>query len=110
MPFLIQKNADGATIQAWQLRDGTVTVGRGDECNAKVDDERLSRQHFTITENNGKFILKDLGSKHGTRVNGLPVTEQELNRGDEIRAGATDFEIKESQVTVMMKSLYDKPW
>lgn len=110
MPYLIQKDPSGVTIQSWGLRDGTITVGRGDDCNAKVDDQRMSRQHFAITEQKGKFILKDLGSRNGTRVNGVLVTEQELKREDEIWAGGTSFVIKESQVTLMMKSIQDKGW
>src|SRR5438309_11281392 len=110
MPYLIQKDSDGATIQSWSLRAGATTVGRSDDCNAKVDDQEMSRQHFTIEEHEGKFVLKDLGSKNGTRVNGVTVTEQVLKREDEIRAGVTRFVIQDSLATLWMKSIKDRGW
>jgi pSer/pThr/pTyr-binding forkhead associated (FHA) protein len=104
MPYLALKNPDGSVNEFWNLHDGPTTVGRGTESNAKVDDGVLSRQHFTITKTPGGFILKDLGSKNGTRVNGQPVTgEVKLKPNDEIRAGQSQFNFLEGLTTMSMK-------
>jgi len=105
MPYLVQKGPDGATLQSWNLHSGAMTIGRGEESNAQVNDDRLSRKHFTITENAGKFVLKDLGSKNGTRVNGALVTEQALKANDEIQAGGSVFVVTEGLTTLWMKSI-----
>ena len=105
MPYLVHKDADGSTLQSWNLHSGETTVGRGEESNAQVNDDRLSRKHFTITENDGKFTLKDLGSRNGTRVNGQLVTEQVLKPNDQIQAGGSTFAILDGLATMWGKSI-----
>ena len=104
MPYLIHKNADGSTNQFWSLNDNVTTVGRSMEVNGQVDDAKLSRQHFTISpQPGGKYVLKDLGSSNGTRVNGQPVTEYELRPNDTIQAGSSAFLFMEGLTTISMK-------
>ncbi len=103
MPYLVHKDRDGSTIQFWNLHDSPTTVGRGNDVNAKVDDERLSRAHFVITESAGEFTLKDLGSKNGTLVNAQRVTEHILKPHDQIQAGQSLFVFMEGLTTLSMK-------
>lgn len=104
MPYLVQKDRDGSTIEFWNLHDSPMTVGRGEKCNAKTDDERLSREHFVITEAAGKFTLKDLGSKNGTLVNGQRVTDPVvLKPNDQIQAGQSLFTMMEGLTTMSVK-------
>ena len=84
---LVHKDADGATIEFWNLHDGPTTVGRGSESNAKVEDDQLSRKHFVVTREAGGFTPKDLESTNSTIVNGQRVTGHLLRPNDEIRAG-----------------------
>ena len=104
MPYLIHKNADGSTNQYWNLHGPPTTVGRAAEVNAQVDDPNLSRQHFTITPSpDGQFMIKDLGSSNGTKVNGKPVTEHALRPNDTIQAGQSHFLFMEGLTTISMK-------
>jgi pSer/pThr/pTyr-binding forkhead associated (FHA) protein len=103
MPYLQHRGPDGSTIEFWNLHEGPTTVGRGDESNAKVDDMKLSRKHFTITHEAAGFTLKDLGSTNGTAVNGHRVSEQVLKPNDVIRAGASTFVMSEGLTTMSMK-------
>ena len=104
MPYLALKNPDGSVNEFWNLHEGPTTVGRGTESNAKVDDGQLSRQHFTVTKSPDGFVLKDLGSKNGTRVNGQPVTgEVTLKPNDLIQAGQSKFSFLEGLTTMSMK-------
>jgi serine phosphatase RsbU (regulator of sigma subunit) len=66
-----------------------ITIGRSgaaDLCFA--DDNGLSRQHLAIEEEGGSWVLRDLGSKNGTTLNGAKVTApMPLKPGDRIMAG-----------------------
>jgi pSer/pThr/pTyr-binding forkhead associated (FHA) protein len=103
MPYLVHKDRDGSVIQFWNLHEGPTTVGRGNEANAKVEDNLLSKTHFRITHESTGFTLKDLGSKNGTLVNGQGVTEQLLKSNDKIRAGDSTFFFVEGLTTMAGK-------
>src|SRR5207248_8933689 len=63
-------------------------LGRGPECSIHVDALDISRQHARFARSDGgKMKLTDLGSRNGTFVNGLRVTERVLELGDRISAG-----------------------
>ncbi|MDR1925187.1 MAG: FHA domain-containing protein [Planctomycetaceae bacterium] len=66
-----------------------VTVGREEGNLIQLSDERISRYHLKIHENNGAIILTDLQSTNGTRINGEVVSVWHLRPGDIISAGRT---------------------
>jgi Protein of unknown function (DUF3662)/FHA domain len=66
-----------------------ITIGRLDECDITIDDANVSRRHAEIRPERDGYVLLDLGSTNGTRVNGLPVHECRLNSGDVITVGVT---------------------
>ena len=66
------------------------TLGRSRQCDLVLDDPNVSRQHAEIRPRGGSWVLTDLGSTNGSRVNGRTVTGPEVVRpGDEIELGAT---------------------
>lgn len=57
-----------------------------------VSDKTISRQHAQIQFKDGSFLLQDLLSKNGTRVNGKRITETTmLKSGDEVSLGLTQM-------------------
>jgi transcriptional regulator with GAF, ATPase, and Fis domain len=57
-----------------------------------VIDPSVSRRHCVLRrEEDGRFQIRDLGSRNGTVVNGLPVKQQWLHHGDEIAVGDSVF-------------------
>ncbi len=56
-----------------------------------LDDRWASRRHCQLDVINRRIVLRDLGSKHGTFVNGHKVVETELKLGDQIDVGLTSF-------------------
>lgn len=64
-----------------------ITLGREDENDVRLNDERVSRYHAKIQEDDGHVILTDLESTNGTRVNGHPVQMHVLRIGDLILIG-----------------------
>ncbi len=72
--------------------------GRAPDCDISLSDEGISRYHFLIEKEGGKIILRDLGSRNGTFLNGKEVSTAYLNEGDIITAGSTSFEIIEARI------------
>lgn len=64
-----------------------VSIGREEDNTIQLNDERVSRFHLKIQEDGGRFILMDLDSTNGTRVNGHPVSMRVLQVGDQVGIG-----------------------
>jgi hypothetical protein len=67
-----------------------VTMGRSRQCEVMVDDPNVSRAHAEIRPRGGSWVLADLGSTNGSRLNGRRVEGPEvLKPGDEIEIGTS---------------------
>jgi hypothetical protein len=63
-------------------------IGRGDDCTIRLDnDHGVSRRHAELYWQGGTLRLRDLGSTHGTSVNGYKIDKKDLTPGDKIRLG-----------------------
>jgi len=65
-------------------------IGRQTGTELTLRDSRISRQQAQIISENGKFILEDLGSRHGTFVNGQKINRHELHTNDTIEFGVPE--------------------
>jgi adenylate cyclase len=75
--------------QAIELRS-TNSLGRHPNNTIQLLDKIVSKEHCTVEQRDGRFILRDLGSLNGTYVNGERVRgETALKHGDEIALGST---------------------
>lgn len=68
-----------------------LVLGRGSECDLRVVDRWVSRCHCEIARNNQSIIVRDLGSRNGTLVNGRHISVTSLNPGDKLTVGMTSF-------------------
>ncbi len=64
-----------------------ITIGREEGNAVQLNDERISRFHVKIQEDQGKVVLTDLESTNGTRVNGQETQLRILRFGDLIHVG-----------------------
>jgi FhaA, N-terminal domain/FHA domain len=78
--------SDGRRIR---LGEDTTVLGRNSDCTVPLADPRASRKHAEIRATADGFLLVDLDSMNGTKVNGVLVREHVLHDGDEIAVGAT---------------------
>ncbi|HYF48040.1 MAG TPA: sigma 54-interacting transcriptional regulator [Planctomycetota bacterium] len=70
----------------------TITViGRGEDCDLRLVDEKVSRKHACIEVRDGMAFIKDLGSINGVIMKGKRVSEVPLNDGDRFKIGASDL-------------------
>lgn len=66
----------------------SVVIGRSPSCDLPVPSPHVSRRQAWVRNDNGRFLVADLGSTNGTFVNGeLVVGERELRAGDRIGVG-----------------------
>jgi FHA domain-containing protein len=69
---------------------GGVTLGRSRQCDVMVDDPNVSREHAEIRPRGGSWVLSDLNSTNGSRLNGRRLDHPEvLKPGDEVELGTT---------------------
>ena len=74
------------------LEDGPLSLGRDVVNQVTVGDPAVSRKHCTISEiSSGTFEVADLDSHNGTFVNGVQVSRTQINHGDRIRIGISEF-------------------
>ena len=66
------------------------TVGRKADRDLVIADARVSREHADIVSEEGKFFVVDIGSRHGTFVNGQRVQRHKLQGGDRIEFGVRE--------------------
>jgi transcriptional regulator with GAF, ATPase, and Fis domain len=72
---------------AFPLPDGEVSIGREPSNQLWITDPALSRRQCVLVRRGEDFIIRDLGSRNGTLVNGMSVQEQALRHGDQICIG-----------------------
>ena len=67
----------------------TITIGRSSENKVIVKDEKVSRHHCQITQDDqGRFCIVDLGSQNGTYINERRISEKHyLSPSDNVRIG-----------------------
>jgi DNA-binding NtrC family response regulator len=71
--------------------EGTVTIGRGEECAIPLEDRKASRLHARLHVGS-RCLLEDLGSTNGTRVGDRKLgagETAELGTGEMINIGST---------------------
>lgn len=69
------------------LEQAVLNIGRRSDNHLVIEDPRASRLHAQIREREGRFVIFDLGSTGGTKVNGRPIRQHILQPGDVIAIG-----------------------
>jgi len=78
------------------LGERTITIGRKPESTIVLGDPNASRAHAEIRPHGAGFLMVDMGSTNGSRVNGVRVSHQELSDGDELTFGNTRIRFEAS--------------
>ncbi len=75
----------------YELGEGITLIGRSRRCDIVIEDPNVSRQHAEVRRQGGEYIIRDLGSTNGTRVNRRDVKQATLQNGDRIELGTTEL-------------------
>jgi hypothetical protein len=71
-----------------------VTIGRANDCDCVLTEATVSRHHAELRRDGGRWLLRDLGSSNGTRVNGMRVLEAtEVHPGDRVALGDARYRL-----------------
>lgn len=84
--FVAEGPERGRTLE---LDGAPVIVGRSRGCTLALSDPNASKEHLRIAWEDGAWVLTDLESSFGTRVNGHPQQRRELAPLDRIAIGDT---------------------
>jgi diguanylate cyclase (GGDEF)-like protein len=69
------------------LAEETMIIGRGTDCNIRINDHSVSRRHARIQPCQDGYYAVDLQSTNGTFVNDVPAAMYKLKDGDYLRVG-----------------------
>jgi hypothetical protein len=83
LPFARSGQAVGVALPA----ERTVVVGRGGECDVRLDDPTVSRRHLELRALDDAWVAIDLGSMNGTWLLGRRIGRARVRPGDELVLG-----------------------
>jgi pSer/pThr/pTyr-binding forkhead associated (FHA) protein len=88
---VVQGKNEGKTIT---LPGAVFRIGRGETCHLRPNSERVSREHAEISISDDRVVVRDLGSRNGTLVNGKALTEPcVLKDRDLVQVGPLSFTV-----------------
>ncbi len=77
--------------KTYDLNKPTI-IGRGETAQVQIADTHASREHCKVFEQAGAWVVADLNSRNGFKVNGVQTTRKNLSHGDKIVIGETTLE------------------
>jgi adenylate cyclase len=86
-----------------------VLLGRRPSCDVQLDYSFVSGEHCELKFLGGFWVLRDLGSKNGTKVNGKRVQQKTLKPGDQISIGKLHFTIDYDVSKKAAAAIEDEP-
>ena len=86
MPRLVAQSPEFAG-KSFDLFGAEITMGRIQDNKIQIEHASVSGHHAVLKLDVLDYVIKDLDSTNGTRINGERVTEQKLRRNDILRLG-----------------------
>lgn len=93
--------------EKWELiafNTNNVVIGRSADCEFPIKGMGVSRRHAVLNVIKGAKVIRDLGSKNGTYLNGKRVVEQVVEPGDILEIGTALLRLKEAETEVILDS------
>src|SRR5690606_16035867 len=90
-------NGPGYLDTAYDLPEGEIFLGRGDDNQVVLAGDLVSRRHARIVVRGGELLVDDAGSRNGTGVNGIAVEcATPLHPGDIVDIGENRLLVREA--------------
>jgi len=92
----LRLSSNDPKIGALPLEGATIAIGRHADNDIALDGDTVASRFHCVIElaEDGRFVIKDLGSRNGTRLNGQPVINSPLTAGDVITIGKHTFSVE----------------
>ena len=87
--LILMKN-DGAQKKI-PVPSSVTVIGRRHDCDLRIPLMSISKRHCQLNHRKGVFMIRDLGSRNGTILNGAAVREAVIKAGDSLRIGPLAF-------------------
>jgi adenylate cyclase len=84
----------GSEDIAYSIEKDETVIGRSPQADVVLTHFGVSRFHAKLTRQKDQFLIKDLESRNGTRINGIAVKEGLLSAGDRITLGEFVLDLK----------------
>ncbi len=81
-------------VRRLALEGAECRIGRADDNDVVLPDQLVSRHHAAIRRSGEEFVLVDLGSANGVRLNGQRVDSASLHDRDHILVGTTELRFR----------------
>jgi hypothetical protein len=92
---LVWRRADGTTREFSVFPERPLTIGRDPANMLAIDSTFVSKQHAVVRYVDGRYVIEDLKSANGTRVNGGRIDAARLQAGDRIEVGDEELALVE---------------
>ena len=85
---------DGASAGTeYAIQGAVIRMGRAEDNDIVLPDSNASRNHAELVRDpNGRYVVRDLGSRNGILVNRKKMPQAVLGNGDKVTVGSTTFE------------------
>lgn len=86
-PALVWQRPDGEAGEYNVWPERPVTIGRDATNTIAIDSPFVSKAHAIFQYANGEYVIEDLKSANGTKLNGAPISVSVVKPGDVIELG-----------------------
>jgi len=92
-------------VHEYELPFGVTRIGRSGSCRIVIEDPAISREHAEVIVEAARVVVRDLGSRNGTWLEGERIEgEVELRDGARLRLGTVDVQIVDCVPRAPMRS------
>jgi hypothetical protein len=99
MPRLILMS-ETAPAQSLELHAGVNRLGRREDNDFQVDDPTVSSVHCEIRVDGERVLVRDLGSRNGTFINGQQIEEESLGIGETLALGEVEMVLEPTPINI----------
>ena len=86
----LKVTSEGGATVTHELAESLITIGRAPDNLLPLEDPSVSGRHAQLELVGEDYLLKDLDSTNGTRVNGQAIKSHTLRKGDRVRFGKVE--------------------
>ncbi|MEX0887350.1 MAG: ATPase, T2SS/T4P/T4SS family [Phycisphaeraceae bacterium] len=96
MPQLEIQMPNGTKRLDLEKVKGKLTIGRHPDNRLRLNDNEVSRFHCELEASDHGYLLRDLGSRNGTKIDDELIAEVMLQHGDTFVVGGTTFRYRDA--------------